>query len=183
MLHAYRAPPEIARPAIRCPVYSLHRASSVLFEKSSSQPAMQGTPRPMARADPRIRGGPDDRCSSIARDPAASVKGRTVYRSSPKNRKSCALCEGLRKSLCVPQARIRFIAALTFYALPCLSCTQSRLRGKKLCTLTACGCIVIFWQPRCGCQDSGQGPGFAMPCGIVAAPPDCAAAMTAAVAV
>ncbi len=26
MLYAYRAPPEIARPAIRCPVYSLHRA-------------------------------------------------------------------------------------------------------------------------------------------------------------
>ncbi len=84
---------------------------------------MQGTPRPVARADPCIDGGPDDGGHSIARDPVASVKGRTAYRSSPENRKTCALCARLHKSLCVPTARIAI--AMTGF------------RGRGACRLAA----------------------------------------------
>ena len=59
MLYAYRTPPEIARPVIRCPVYSLHRASSVLFDPPPAPPNQVGekvrachaktNPRPVAR--------------------------------------------------------------------------------------------------------------------------------------
>lgn len=49
MLYAYRAPPEIARPAIRCPVYSLHRARSAMFaipQQPASQPASHARNNP-----------------------------------------------------------------------------------------------------------------------------------------